>query len=345
MTISHFNQDHQPLFDGATSISLKNPKPIVVVVVPAFNEERFIASVVVTARQYADHVVVVDDGSSDRTADLAEAVGAIVVRQSQNGGKAYALNAGFRAAHSFHPQVIVCLDGDAQHEPSEIPVLIEPILKGEADVVIGSRFLSTKSTIPSWRQVGQHALTIVTNALSGVRVTDSQSGYRAFSSEASKALKFTTEGLSVESEMQFLFGPAQLRICEVPISVKYLDGNKRNPVVHGIQVLDAMFNLMTRRQPLLFISLPGTLLSSLGLIVGFSVIYKMEMTGELLAGTAMLTVLLLIGGLLLAATGVMLHTVKRFSDKIREDMRSMLDGRVETALPNPSLTMHIGDRP
>ncbi|HEX7023061.1 MAG TPA: glycosyltransferase family 2 protein, partial [Trueperaceae bacterium] len=254
----------------------------IVAVIPAYNEERFIASVVFQTRPYVDQVIVVDDGSNDRTAELAEAAGAFVVLCEQNSGKAAALNAGFAAALRYHPQAVVCLDADAQHEPSEIPSVALPVLEGQADVVIGSRFMSTKSKIPGWRQVGQHTLTAVTNTLSGTHLTDSQSGFRAFSATAAQALSFTSQGLSVESEMQFLFGPAGMRVAEVPISVRYQDGNKRNPVVHGLQVLDALLSLVARRRPLMFISLPGLLLACLGLLLGVYVTYRMDQMGELM---------------------------------------------------------------
>jgi glycosyltransferase involved in cell wall biosynthesis len=298
--------------------------PLIVAVVPAYNEERFIASVVLKAKRFATHVVVVDDGSHDRTAELAEAVGAVVIRQPQNAGKAEALNAGFRAAKRFEPDVVVCLDGDAQHEPAEIPTLIKPILEGEADVVIGSRFLTVKSEIPRWRQVGQHALTLVTNSLSRTRVTDSQSGFRAFSLAAIESLKFSSTGLSVESEMQFLFAPAGLRVAEVPISVKYQDGNKRNPVKHGMQVLDGMLGIVARKRPLLFISLPGVILSSIGLLLGFYVLHVMTVTETLMPGTTMLTVLLIMSGMLLLVAGIMLHSLSYFAGQIREEIGESL---------------------
>ncbi len=300
---------------------------IVVAVIPAYNEERFIASVVLSTRPYADVVVVVDDGSSDRSADLAAAAGAVVVRQPRNAGKAAALNAGFRAALPFKPDVVVCLDGDAQHDPAEIPMLAGPILAGQADVVVGSRFLEVKSAIPRWRRAGQHTLTSITNTLSGVQITDSQSGYRAFSPAAVQALRFRSSGLSLESEMQFLFEHAKLRVSEVPISVRYTDGNKRNPVIHGLQVLDAMLSLVARRRPLLFISLPGIVTSCLGLLLGAYVTLRMEQTGYLLTGTAMLTVLLTIGGLLLALSGVLLHSLGHFTGRLREELKDLLEGR------------------
>lgn len=299
----------------------------VVVVIPAFNEERFIASVVFQARPFAQHVVVVDDGSTDRTADLAEAAGAIVVRMLANAGKAAALNAGFEFARTLDPQVVVCLDGDAQHEPSEVPTLAGPVLSGEADVVVGSRFLTTRSDIPKWRQVGQQTLTVMTNGMSGVRLTDSQSGFRAFSRTAVDALRFNSGGLSVESEMQFLFEPAGLRVAEVPISVRYQDGNKRNPFVHGLEVIDAMVSLVARRRPLLFFSLPGALLAIAGSVLGLNVVLTMNDTGDLMIGSAVLTTLLLVVGLLLGVTGVILHSLGHLMGRLREELRAATGGR------------------
>ena len=294
----------------------------IVVVIPAFNEERFIASVVLQTRPYAEHVIVVDDGSSDRTATLALAAGAMVTRQVTNQGKAAALTAGFALADTLEPRVVVCLDGDAQHEPAEVPTLVRPILAGDADVVIGSRFLTTKSSIPAWRQAGQHTLTAMTNGMSGTKISDSQSGFRAFSPTATRALRFTSRGLSVESEMQFLFEPAGLRVVEVPISVRYQDGNKRNPFVHGLEVIDAMISLVARRRPLLFFSLPGALLALGGAGLGLRVTIAFGETGTLMVGMAILTTLLLVVGLLLGVTGVILHSVGHLVERVREEVHT-----------------------
>ncbi len=306
--------------------------PVIVAVIPAYNEERFIASVVFKARRYATHVIAVSDGSSDSTAELAEEAGAEVVRQPTNMGKAEALNAGFEYAMRYDPSVVVCLDADAQHDAKEIPTVIAPILSGEADIVIGSRFLETKSRIPGWRQAGQHSLTAVTNTLSGTRVTDSQSGFRAFSPTAARALRFSSEGLSVESEMQFLFEPAGLRVAEAPISVQYMDGNKRNPVVHGLQVLDAMVTLVARRRPLLFLAVPGIFLALVGLLLGVQVTYTMQETGSLMTGTAILTALLIMGGMILGMSGVMLHSLRHFSKRISEELKNTVASQFKTPL-------------
>lgn len=314
----------QPSVASAPPLPLPQNQPYIVAVVPAYNEERFIASVVLKTRDYANQVIVVDDGSSDRTAELARQAGAYVVQLEHNQGKAGALNAGFNVALRFKPSVIVCLDADAQHDPSEIPQVIAPVLQEEADVVIGSRFLEKKSEIPSWRKVGQHTLTAVTNLTSGLKITDSQSGYRAFSPGAVAILKFRTGGLSVESEMQFLIEDAGLRVREVPISVMYQDGNKRNPVVHGLHVLDAILSLAARRRPLTFFSLPGMILGFIGLIFGARVYLHMQQNKELLIGTALLTTLFIIGGILLGISGVLLHTFEHLVRRLREEIHYAL---------------------
>ena len=316
-------QPTHPHTQNNTRTTNKNT-PTIIAVIPAYNEERFIASVVFQTKQHATHTIVIDDGSTDHTAYLAQQAGATVIRQPHNQGKAQALNTGFKHALTLNPTVIVCLDADAQHNPADIPTVIKPILNQTADVVIGSRFLSTKNNIPKWRQAGQHSLTIVTNTLSGTKTTDSQSGFRAFSPQAAQILNFKTTGLSVESEMQFLFQPANLRVAEAPITVKYQDGNKRNPIIHGLQVLDAMLSLIARRRPLAYFSLPGALIATIGLLIGTRVILTMQNTGQLMTGMTVLTALLIIAGILLGVTGIMLHSISTFANRIEENFKDEL---------------------
>lgn len=292
----------------------------VVAVIPAYNEERFIASVVFSALENADVVLVVDDGSTDRTRHFAERAGATVIALNRNSGKAAALNRGFNTALDLNPDVIVCLDGDAQHDPSEIPTVVTPVLEGTADVVIGSRFSETRSDIPTWRKFGQHSLTAVTNALSGVSVSDSQSGFRAFSPGAARALRFRSGGLGVESEMQFLFDAIGVRVAEVPISVQYRDGNKRNPFAHGLEVLDTILSLVARRRPLMFFSLPGFLVAAGGLALGADVVGVMQRTDQLMVGSAVLTMMLVLLGVLFGVTGIMLHSIGHFMNRLSEEL-------------------------
>lgn len=295
----------------------------IVAVMPAYNEERFIGSVVHRASEYATRVIVVDDGSTDGTAALARKAGAEVVRLSQNRGKGEALNAGFERARDLHPYVVVALDADAQHDPADIPRLAQPIIEGKADVVIGSRFLGTRSKIPRWRRVGQWILTRVTNAASGISITDSQSGYRAFSPLALQTLRFHSRGLAMESEMQFLLLRSSLRVTEVPISVQYRDGNKRNPVVHGLQVLHAILGLVARRRPLLFLGF-GMLLSVLGSVGTVDAMYVGRDQHAVPIWMAATSELLLMVGLLLCLMGVVLGTLERFVARLGQEIQDVL---------------------
>jgi len=295
-----------------------------VALIPAFNEERYIGSVVLSAYAHVDLVVVVDDGSADNTAAIARQAGAVVVRQPANAGKAAAVSAGFAYLCSIRPAAVVMLDGDCQHSARDIPQVLAPILSGDADIVIGSRFLDIHSDIPAYRLVGQHSLTWATNLASGYAVTDSQSGYRAFSAEALRELTFSQGGFSVESEMQFRAAEMQFRVAEVPIHVSYAAPAKRNPVRHGLQVLRGLAGLMSATRPLIFFGLSGSTLFVLGLALGLIVIQIQSVTHELATGYALLTVLLCLMGVSMVVCGVVLQTTK----SILNDFKRTLVDRI-----------------
>jgi glycosyltransferase involved in cell wall biosynthesis len=225
-------------------------RPKTIVAIPCYNEERHIGDVVDGAKEYVDQVIVIDDGSSDTTAKVAETHGALVIRHKFNRGKGIAMNTAFEWAKENDVQALVLLDGDGQHEPADIALILKPVLEGEADVVVGSRFLSTKNRIPRYRTVGQHILTFATNLSSGLKLTDCQSGFRAFSARAIDALYFTRpKPGDVECEMQFLMSENHLRVVEVPITVNYNGRAKRNPVVQGVGNLFAVLLLTLERRP------------------------------------------------------------------------------------------------
>jgi glycosyltransferase involved in cell wall biosynthesis len=282
----------------------------IVALIPAYNEERFIGSLVLAVRAYVEHVVVVDDGSSDRTGEIAQRAGASVVRHAMNHGKAAAVNTGFSYLRQFNPTAVVLLDGDGQHCADDIPTLLAPITTDEADVVIGSRFLEVRSSIPTYRQVGQHSLTLVTNLASGVNVSDSQSGFRAFSALALGHLSFEQGGFSLESEMQFLARDHRLRIIEVPIKVIYAEPAKRNPVSHGVQVLNGILHLVGQTRPLLFFGVAGLGIFLAGTLLGLYIIDIYARTHDLAVGYGLVTVVLCVVGVLLLFAGVILHSTR-----------------------------------
>ena len=282
----------------------------VLVAIPAHNEDRYIGSLVLKLRAAGYEVLVVDDGSTDRTAEVAAAAGARVAGHVDNRGKAAAVRTAFDQARASAADALVLLDGDSQHDPLEVDQVVDPVLNGIADMVVGSRFVGSTSRIPRWRTVGQHALTLATNIGSGVSVSDSQSGFRAFSRKALEGMRLQHVGFSVESEMQFEARALGLEVLEVPISVHYELPTKRNPVGQGWNVVDAVLRLVAQHRPLLFFSLPGLLIFVAGLALGVQVVRIYEATLTLAIGYALITVLLTVVGILAAFIGIMLHTVR-----------------------------------
>jgi glycosyltransferase involved in cell wall biosynthesis len=292
----------------------------VIAVIPAHDEARFIGSVVLMTRRHVDQVVVVDDGSTDATAEIAEAAGALVIRHTHNSGKGVALNSGFVKARELSPKVVVTLDADWQHLPEEIAQVIAPVLSGEADIVVGSRYLEPTSDVPRQRVLGHWGFTSFTNLVSGVPLTDSQSGYRAFSPAALQALSFRSSSFSVESEMQFLARQHRLRVVEVPITIRYLDKPKRSLITHGWTVLNGLLRLVAAHRPLLFFGVPGLAALLGGLWLGVLVVNSYNQTLQLAVGTAFIVVLLLLGGLFFLITGIMLHGMRILSQEIKDTL-------------------------
>lgn len=310
---------------GIAADARRSNAPSTVVVIPAFNEERFIASVVVAASYCSTHVVVVDDGSTDQTGRFGLSSGAEVIRLDENQGKGAAINAGFARARELRADVVVTIDADSQHDASEIPSLITPVIENRADVVIGSRFLGRPTEIPRWRRLGQHALTLATNTASGTSSTDSQSGFRAYSPRAIRTLHFESGGLGMESEMQFAVGNLNLRLLEVPITARYFDSSKRNPVLHGVQVVETILHHVIRRRPLAFLGPPGLGLICVGVAVGLSVASTVRNGHEVPVGSVVLCSTLLVVGLLLGITGIILNSLEYVLQRMRHDINCAFD--------------------
>ncbi len=293
----------------------------VVAVIPAYNEERFIGSVVLATRQFVDTVIVVDDGSTDATVEIARAAGALVLCHERNQGKGKALQTGLKKARELSPAVVVVLDGDGQHLPKEIPTVVAPILKGEADMVVGSRYLNGGSRVPLLRVWGHQVFNFLTNQASGVPLTDSQNGFRAFSARVLDALSFRSDGFSVESEMQFLASEHGWRVREVPVTVLYADKPKRSVLLHGAAVLNDLIEFVGQRRPLFFFTLFGSLVLSLGMVWGLVVVEIYRQTLQLAVGYALVCVMLVILGSTFLATGFILHSVRGLLTEMMRGVR------------------------
>jgi len=279
--------------------------------IPAYNEARYIGSVVLQARQHADEVLVVDDGSTDETAKIATLAGATVVRFDDNRGKGAAIQEILAQAREKRPRALVLLDADAQHDPADIPTLIRPVEAEGIDLVVGSRESQRQKT-PRYRRLGQRVLLRATRLLSRHDISDSESGFRALSHRATESLRLRERGFAVEAEMLTQAAHKGLKISEVPISNIYTgDGSTLHPVRHGVGVLTRIMNMISRKKPLLFFGLVGLAFLVAGLVVGINVLNIAATAGSMPLGSVVLTSLLLTIGVLSVFTGIMLDALIR----------------------------------
>ena len=294
----------------------KSNVPKIIAAMPAYNEEKYIGSVVLQARQYVDEVIVVDDGSTDRTARVAKLAGATVIQHEENKGYGKAVQSILAQAKKRAPDILVLLDADSQHNPEQISCLTKAVSEG-FDLVIGSRTIE-RSDIPSYRRIGQNVLSYFTRILAGEKLSDTESGFRAFSRKAIAVLEPKEKGMAISAETVSLATAKGLRITEVPISVTYTkDSSTLHPVRHGFGVLNRIMVMISERRPLLFFGICGGISTLLGLAAGASVAWIYYTSNLLAVGTALVSILLVTIGILCIFTGVILNVLlKRISGSL-----------------------------
>ena len=210
----------------------QDERPTLTVIVPAYNEESTIVRVVERVREvpFSLQVIVVDDCSSDRTAELAGALeGVELLRHDRNQGKGAALRTAFAHARG---SVVVVQDADLEYDPTDIPDLVRPILEGHADVVYGSRLIGGRPQRVHlfWHKVGNKTLSLVTNVLYNTTLSDMETGYKAFTLEVLRAIEPLRESdFRIEPELTAKICRGHFRIYEVPIAYygrSYEEGKK-----------------------------------------------------------------------------------------------------------------------
>ena len=284
------------------------PSVNTLVAMPAYNEEKYIGSLVLKVRQYAKETLVIDDGSTDRTAEIAEMAGATVIRHKENSGKGAAIQTIIEEARKRSTDILVILDADSQHNPEEIPTLIKSIQDGN-DLVIGSRHQQASKT-PRYRRFGQKVLAYMTHILTEETSDDTESGFRALSRKAITELQLREKGFAIETEMIANAVDKGLKIHHVPISNIYTrNGSTLNPVRHGLGVLIRILTMISERRPLAFFGLGGLILVTLGLVMGIIVIQMFATNNVLPVGYTVLTSMLLIIGMFSIFTSIILHVM------------------------------------
>ncbi len=285
--------------------------PKIIACMPAFNEEKYIGTLVLKTRQYVDEVIVVDDGSADDTVEIAKLAGARVVQHKRNKGYGAAIQSIFAEAKKIDPDILVILDADAQHSPQEIPALIKPILNDGYDCVIGSR-QEQKKKIPFYRRIGQKIILRSVKTLSENKLTDSECGFRAFSRKAVRALDLQESGMAVSAETVAEASRKNLRVTQVPVNVTYSkDSSTMHPVRHGFSVFTRILVMISEQRPLFFFGLGGLILVLVGIIFGIRVLNLYAEYNVLPTGNTMVSVVLIVIGMFSIFTGLILRALSR----------------------------------
>ncbi len=288
----------------------------VAAVIPAYNEELTIGTVVLKTRKFAETVVVVDDGSKDRTAEVAHLAGAEVVKLDRNHGKAYALKRGLEMVSGNGFSAAVLLDGDGQHNPEEIERLLVPILTEEADLVIGSRFMDGGTNIPRCRKAGQKVLNGFTNIGAKQKISATQSGFRALGRKAMQNLDFHSEGYGVESDMITHFSDSGLRIKEVPVTAEYKvpNGHKANSLSMGMSLMGRIVSTVGYRRPLLMFGIPGAAFTLSGIVLLVANLLQFHVFQTWISQMMVAAFLVLLGAFF-AVSGLMLNSLSLMMKK------------------------------
>ena len=280
----------------------------IVVGIPAFNEEKNIAVVITQLKKIVDKIIVCNDGSTDLTSKIAEELGVIVINHEKNLGYGAAIRSIFLKSKDLDGDILVTFDADGQHRVDDINKVINPIINGKSDLVIGSRFLDeSEKEVPRYRKVGIKVITKITNATIKKQLTDSQSGFRAYSKKVLTELNPSDAGMGISTEILIKASSKNFRISEVPIKITYSgDTSTHNPISQGSSVIISTIKYTSIEHPLKFYGIPSLIFFIIGLSFTYAATQYYAEIGRLntnltivAAGTVLIAVVLLITGILL----------------------------------------------
>jgi glycosyltransferase involved in cell wall biosynthesis len=291
---------------------------VILVCIPALNEERIIGDLVRKTLCYTDQVVVCDDGSTDNTASESKSAGENVIRHEKNKGKGAAIKSLFKYAIESNADIVVTIDGDGQFLPEEITKLVKPVIEKKSDIVIGYRF-DDKTEMPSYRKAGNKILDKITNLASNLPFRDTQSGFRAYSKKAIELIKFTNDGFGADSEILVDASKKGLKISEEKVTVIYNTGTKtstKNPVLHISEVIASLIEIIAIGHPLKYLGIPGLILLIVGIVYSVVVLSIFNETRYFSIPSTFLALSSLIMGLMLLLMSVVLFSIGRAIKKI-----------------------------
>jgi glycosyltransferase involved in cell wall biosynthesis len=294
----------------------------ILAVIPCYNEELKIGSIVHKTSLYVNEVVVIDDGSRDNTCQIAREAGANVLFHKKNKGKSAAIRTGFKYALANNFDYVITIDGDGQHNPDEIPTVLKNVLENGYDISIGFRS-GTKTEMPFWRKIGKRVLDYTTSLGGGGKVTDSQCGFRVFNKKAVESLNrcMNGESFTAESEQLIKANRLGLKVGEAAVTCRYkdLDTSTKTPASHGISVLSYVIWLVAQRRPLLFIGVPGFFIFLSGIILGIYTLQYYTQNQVFLVSYAILIAILLIIGAIALFMGVILNVLPKIIKQTQQE--------------------------
>ena len=277
---------------------------------PAYNEEKNIASVITKLKKITDSIIVCDDGSSDMTSEISKNLGAIVISHKKNMGYGAALRTIFQKSVELDSDILVTFDADGQHRVEDINKILQPLENNEADVVIGSRFLDNKSKVPNYRKIGIKVITQVTNASLKKKLTDSQSGFRAYNKQALTQISPSEMGMGISTEILIKASSKGLRIAEIPITVLYHDDTStHNPVSHGTSVLVSTIKFTSIEHPLKFYGIPSIIFLIIGSAFTYSAVQYYVEIGRLNTNLTVIGAGAILIGLVLLISAILLYSL------------------------------------
>jgi glycosyltransferase involved in cell wall biosynthesis len=278
---------------------------------PAFNEEKNIASIITQLKKKYTLIIVCDDGSSDLTSEIAKEMGAIVVRHNTNLGYGAAIRSLFLKANELNCDILVTFDSDGQHKISDIENVIKPIQNKEANIVIGSRFLgNVEGNLPTYRKLGIKAITNLVNSNTGNKITDSQSGFRGYDKKTLEKIVPSDSGMGVSTEILIKANKQNFKIIETPITILYKEKiSSQQTLSHGTSVILSTMKFISIEHPLKFYGIPGILFLAIGLFFIMWTIHEFSMGGSIITNLAIIGIGSTILGSILTMTSILLYSV------------------------------------
>ena len=278
--------------------------------IPAYNEEKNLAKIIVKLKKMVDQILVCDDGSTDSTCAIAESLGVTVIKHPKNLGYGSAIRSIFLKAREINSKVLVTIDADGQHKIEDVNKIIKPIVDGQADISIGSRFLDKHDNAPKYRKLGINIITKVTNSSLSEKITDAQSGFRAYNNKVLQALTPSDSGMGISTEILIKSSNLGFKIAEVPTEIQYEgDTSTQNPVSHGTEVLMSTLKYISIERPLRFYGIPSFIFFVIGLTFTFSSIQYYAEVGRLNPNVTLVAVGTLLIGVILAVTAILLYSL------------------------------------